>query len=244
MPCVTLVQSMVYLVCAMCGPWLIMGKNFRSLGYLVQAKNIALPVVTFFTRDIQGNTRDHKEHTRTTQGTRPMCRFRFATLGKIDRNTYSFFRANGLTSSISDAGVSSFVPEFIQYLKDEKSYPGTPIADEDQYLMYLSEFLHGPGVQWTRSFRFDGNLTCGEKAPKVKAMTFDYMHKNYMDSSAKMIEAMDAMVDKVISHRGKVVSPDNLEHCDLEKDQINVYDFRESPETRGCSPIRRATRTT
>ena len=63
-------------------------------------------------------------------------------------------------------------------LKNNKADTVEDIWTEEDFPMILSEFLHSSdGAKHKRNFEFEGNLTCGNPAPPIKAK-FTYYKRN------------------------------------------------------------------
>ena len=101
-----------------------------------------------------------------------------------------FYRIEDMDDSLNDAGISSFIPDFVTFMKNEKNksnFPEIRLTNETEFRTYLLEFLCSEdGKTWIQNFRFEDNdLACNEtKTPPVKGVIFGYTHKVILYLSA------------------------------------------------------------
>ena len=133
-------------------------------------------------------------------------------------------------STLTEQGVSSFLPDFINYVNDNggNDYPNTAKnMDKDVFYNHLYNFMCSPdGANYHGSIKWNKNLNCSESNPdaEIIALTFDYSHRHseistdligYMNSVTDIIDADTTLgsTGKVFAHSAdysSVVTLDNL----------------------------------
>ena len=124
-----------------------------------------------------------------------------------------FYRVSELkTSTLTENGVSSFLPAFKNFVKDSSSfnqkgnYPNSAKnMNEATFYEILYEFLCTDGKGFLGSIKLTQSFSCkngntpqydATNPPKVLAMTFNYNHRNY-DNAVDNIKSMNSVKDIV-----------------------------------------------
>ena len=126
-------------------------------------------------------------------------------------------------STLTEQGVSSFLPDFISYVNANggNDYPNTAkTMDKTDFYAFLHDFLCSPdGANYHGSIKWNKNLDCSNPEAEIIALNFDYRHQHseistdligYMYSVTDIIDA-----DTTVGTTGKVFahSADYLFGC-------------------------------
>ena len=115
-------------------------------------------------------------------------------------------------STLTENGVSSFLPLFIEYVKVDSGKSDYPDMGTWEFYKILYKFLCSNGSDFMGSIKLTQDFGCdgaqpiyGDHEPEILALTFTYNHRQY-DSSIDMIESINSVKDVINANKDSLGS--------------------------------------